>query len=162
MRWYVLQVMTGQDTAVCAALSRHGIPARTPAQKLMIRRRGKWQEEDRLLLPGYVFVGANYTPALFHVIAPISGVLRWLGLEHGQPQALDLADVVRWGLDTGAQFGMSTVAFWPGGWQVVDGPLLEFAAEIVQMDRRQRRATVLTEVLGTRRRLRFGIVEAAT
>ena len=35
--------------------------------RMEIRRRGRWQSEERLLLPGYVFVGAEYTAALFHL-----------------------------------------------------------------------------------------------
>ena len=74
--------------------------------------------------------------------------------------ALTANEALRWGLDTGAEIGLSTVAFFPGGWRVLDGPLREFEQQIVQMDRRQRRATVRTEILGHPRRLRFGITEA--
>ena len=48
-----------------------------------IRRRGQWQTEERLLLPGYVFVGADYNAALFHLVSPVPGVIRWLGLSCG-------------------------------------------------------------------------------
>ena len=127
---------------------------------MQIRRNGQWREETRLLIPGYVFVSAEYTPTLYHLLAPIAGVVRWLGLEDGRPQALSTNEMVRWGLDTGKDIGLSTVAFFPGGWRVLDGPLREFEKQIVQMDRRQRRATVRTEILGHTRRLRFGITEA--
>ena len=89
MKWYVLQVMTGSERDVCTALRRKGVCARAPAQRMEIRRRGQWQTEERLLLPGYVFVGADYNAALFHLVSPVPGVIRWLGLEHGEPQALD-------------------------------------------------------------------------
>ena len=89
MKWYVLQVMTGSERDVCTALRRKGVQARAPAQRMEIRRRGQWQTEERLLLPGYVFVGAEYSAALFHVVSPVSGVIRWLGLHCGEPQALD-------------------------------------------------------------------------
>ncbi|WP_418441492.1 transcription termination/antitermination NusG family protein [Candidatus Allofournierella excrementavium] len=158
--WYVLQVMTGTEQEVCGKLRRTGVQARAPEQKIQIRRHGQWQEETRLLIPGYVFVSAEYTPALYHRLAPIAGVIRWLGLEDGLPQALDANEALRWGLDTGEEIELSTVAFFPGGWRVLDGPLREFEQQIVQMDRRQRRATVRTEILGHPRRLRFGITEA--
>lgn len=158
--WYVLQVMTGTEQEVCGKLRRTGVQARAPEQKMQIRRNGQWREETRLLIPGYVFVSAEYTPALYHLLAPIAGVIRWLGLEDGRPQALSTNEVIRWGLDTGKDIGLSTVAFFPGGCRVLDGPLREFEKQIVQMDRRQRRATVRTEILGHTRRLRFGITEA--
>ena len=100
MGWYVLQVMTGMERDVCTALRRKGVQARAPAQRMEIRRRGQWQTEERLLLPGYVFVGAEYTAALFHVVSPVPGVIRWLGLERGEPQALDTREALRWRLDS--------------------------------------------------------------
>ena len=85
MNWYALQVLTGTERDVCTALRRKGVKARAPDQRMEIRRRGQWQTEDRLLLPGYVFVGADYNAALFHLVSPVPGVIRWLGLEHGEP-----------------------------------------------------------------------------
>ena len=100
MKWYVLQVMTGSERDVCTALRRKGVQARAPAQRMEIRRRGQWQTEERLLLPGYVFVGADYSAALFHVVSPVYGVIRWLGLHCGEPQALDTQEALRWRLDS--------------------------------------------------------------
>ena len=100
MNWYVLQVMTGREREVCEALRRKGVKARAPAQRMEIRRRGQWQTEERLLLPGYVFVGVDYSAALFHVVSPVYGVIRWLGLHCGEPQALDAREALRWRLDS--------------------------------------------------------------
>ena len=55
MNWYVLQVMTGTERDVCTALRRKGVRARAPAQRMEIRRRGQWQTEEQLLLPGDVY-----------------------------------------------------------------------------------------------------------
>ena len=95
MNWYALQVLTGTERDVCTALRRKGVKARAPDQRMEIRRRGQWQTEDRLLLPGYVFVGADYNAALFHLVSPVPGVIRWLGLEHGEPQALVTREAAR-------------------------------------------------------------------
>ena len=158
MNWYVLQVLTGRERDVCEALRRKGVRARAPAQRMDIRRRGQWQTEERLLLPGYVFVGAEYTAALFHVVSPVSGVIRWLGLHCGEPQALDTRDVLRWRLDDGETLGLSRVMFFPGGWHVLDGPLVEFTGDVIRMDRRQRRAYVVTSLGGRPQRVRFGVI----
>ena len=79
MNWYVLQVMTGRERGIMRPFRRKGVKARAPAQRMEIRRRGQWQTEERLLLPGYVFVGVDYSAALFHVVSPVYGVIRWLG-----------------------------------------------------------------------------------
>ena len=121
MNWYVLQVMTGTERDVCTALRRKGVCARAPAQRMEIRRRGRWQSEDQHLLPGYVFVGAEYTAALFHVVSPVPGVIRWLGLERGEPQALDTREALRWRLDSTETLEPSRVLFRADGtWHVLD------------------------------------------
>lgn len=103
-------------------------------------------------------MGAEYTAALFHVVSPVPGVIRWLGLERGKPQALDTRDVLRWRLDDGETLGLSRVMFFPGGWHVLDGPLVEFTGDVIRMDRRQRRAYVVTSLGGRPQRVRFGII----
>ena len=111
MNWYALQVLTGTERDVCTALRRKGVKARAPDQRMEIRRRGQWQTEDRLLLPGYVFVGADYNAALFHLVSPVPGVIRWLGLEHGEPQALDTREALRWRLDSDETLGPAGCCF---------------------------------------------------
>lgn len=159
MNWYVLQVMTGHERDVCEALRRKGVRARAPSQRMEIRRRGKWQTEEKLLLPGYVFVGVEYSAALFHLVSPVSGVIRWLGLENGRPQALDARDALRWRLDSEETLEPSRVLFLEDGtWHVLDGPLMEFAGEVTWMEKRQRRAWVYTKLGGSTQRIRFGVL----
>ena len=50
MGWYVLQVLTGTERDVCTALRRKGVCARAPAQRMEIRRRGQWHEEELSLI----------------------------------------------------------------------------------------------------------------
>lgn len=97
-------------------------------------------------LPGYIFVGAEYTAAPVPVVSPpcrptVVGPVwlkgnrrRWT---HGTLR-----------LDDGETLGLSRVMFFPGGWHVLDGPLAEFAGDVIRMDRRQRRAYVVTSLGG--------------
>ena len=159
MSWYVLQVMTGREREVCEALRRKGVRARAPAERMEIRRRGQWQTEERLLLPGYVFVGVEYSAALFHVVSPVPGVIRWLGLEHGEPQALETQDALRWRLYSTETLEPRRMLFLEdGSWHVLDGPLAAFAGEVTRMEKRQRRAWVLTKLGGSTQRIRFGVI----
>lgn len=158
MNWYVLQVAGGKEPDVCAGLRRKGLQARTPKQRFQIRRRGQWQEEERLLLPGYVFVRADYTAAVYHLAAAVPGVIRWLGLDHGAPVALEPPDIVRWELEGREVLGPSRVLFYPGGvWNVLDGPLAAFAVDEIRMDRRQRRAWVTVRVGDGERHVCFAV-----
>ena len=159
MKWYVLQVMTGSERDVCTALRRKGVQARAPAQRMEIRRRGQWQTEERLLLPGYVFVGVDYSAALFHVVSPVYGVIRWLGLHCGEPQALDAREALRWRLDSEETLKPSRVLFHEDGtWHVLDGPLAAFEGCPVRMERRQRRAMPPSSAVTYARRVRFGVI----
>ena len=106
-----------------------------------------------------MFVGAEYTAALFHVVSPVPGVIRWLGLERGEPQALDTREALRWRLDSDETLEPSRGLFHADGtWHVLDGPLAAFAGCPVRMERRQRRAYVTAELGGVARRVRFGVI----
>ena len=106
-----------------------------------------------------MFVGAEYSAALFHVVSPVYGVIRWLGLHCGEPQALDTREALRWRLDSEETLEPSRVLFRADGtWHVLDGPLAAFAGCPVRMERRQRRAYVTAELGGAARRVRFGVI----
>ncbi len=92
-------------------------------------------------------------------VSSVPGVIRWLGMERGEPQALDTREALRWRLDSDETLEPSRVLFRADGtWHVLDGPLAEFAGDVVRMDRRQRRAYVVTRLGGTPQRIRFGVV----
>ena len=74
------------------------------------------------------------------------------------PQHVPCVQRLRWRLDDGETLGLSRVMFFPGGWHVLDGPLAEFAGDVIRMDRRQRRAYVVTSLGGRPQRVRFGII----
>ena len=158
MNWYVLHTATGREPDVCEGLRRKGLQTRAPKQRMQIRRRGQWQEEERLLLPGYVFVCADYSATVFHLAMVVPGVIRWLGMDHGEPTALGVQDILRWNLEGQEVLGPSRVLFYPGGaWSVLDGPLAAFAADEIRMDRRQRRAWVTVHIGGGERRVCFAV-----
>lgn len=158
MNWYVLQAATGRELDVCVGLRRKGLQVHVPKQRLQIRRRGQWREEERLLLPGYVFVCTDYSAAVFHLATAVPGVIRWLGLDRGEPAALGTQDILRWRLEDQEVLGPSRVLFYPGGvWSVLDGPLAAFAADEICMDRRQRRAWVTAHIGGGERRVCFAV-----
>ena len=93
-----------------------------PAQRMDIRRRGQWQTEERLLLPGYV-CRWEYT-ALFMLFR--LGVIRWLGFLWRAVQALDTRETLRWRLDIEETLEPSRVLlisrtahgmYWTGRWR---------------------------------------------
>ena len=136
--------------------------ARAPAQRMEIRRRGQWQTEERLLLPGYVFVGVEYSggavPSGFpclrrHPVAWVSSC--------GEPQALDTREALRWRLDSEETLEPSRVLFRADGtWHVLDGPSVSVCRLTwCVWSGRQRRAYVVDGAWAAQpQRIRFGVV----
>ena len=91
---YVLQVQTGKELTVRSLLERKGISASVPRERIEIRKGGLWSKMIKLLFPGYVFVDIEFSPDMFHIINPISGVIRFLGLPTPLPQCE--ADMILW------------------------------------------------------------------
>ena len=65
-RWYALQVTTGAEGDVKTRLDRLTYPAMLPMKIMRERRDGRWRDETKVMLPGYLFVQAAMTAADWH------------------------------------------------------------------------------------------------
>ena len=75
VRWYVLQVSTGQETAVREALEGLGVRAAVPREERLIRSGGGWTTKVYTLLPGYVFLALEYSAENYYRVKAIPHVL---------------------------------------------------------------------------------------
>lgn len=91
---YVLQVMTGKELVVRRLLEQRGITACVPRERILIRKGGLWSKMIKLLFPGYVFVDIDYCAETFHIINPVEGVIRFLGLPTPLPERE--AEIILW------------------------------------------------------------------
>ena len=71
VRWYVLQVSTGQETGVRDALQGLGIRAAVPREERAIRNGGGWTTKVYTLLPGYVFLALEYSAENYYRRSPM-------------------------------------------------------------------------------------------
>lgn len=71
IRWYVLQVSTGQETAVREALEGLGVRAAVPREERLIRSGGGWTTKVYTLLPGYVFLALEYSAENYYRVKAI-------------------------------------------------------------------------------------------
>jgi transcriptional antiterminator NusG len=87
MNWYVLQVVSGREADIRDALTRRRIPAKAPRALVYIHRRGAWGLKEKILIPGYVFLGAQgpLPDEIYYSAAAIPGVIRVLGTPRAQP-----------------------------------------------------------------------------
>lgn len=147
MKWYVLQVMTGQEDAIRDSLLRKDIHAAVPHERRVLRSGGKWLERDYILIPSYVFVQIEYTDALYYVLKSTQGVIRWLG-NGSRPSPL-FPDEEAWVQRWEQPLVPSKVHFARDGtYQVIDGPLSGENIRLLKIDRHRRRAKVEINILG--------------
>lgn len=151
VKWYVLQVSTGQETAVREALRSLGIRAAVPREERAIRSGGGWTTKVYTLLPGYVFLALEYSAEIYYRVKAIPHVLRFLGPNGLAPSYLTHLEV-EWLrlLDNGGEaLKPSKVEELPdGGIQIVAGVLRYFPISRVSFDKRARRAKVEISLCG--------------
>ena len=147
MKWFVLQVMTGQEDQIRDSLLCKGIHAAVAHERRVLRSGGKWLEKDFVVIPSYVFVRIEYTDALYYVLKGTQGVIRLLGSD-GRPAPL-FPEEEAWIQSWEQPLLPSKVHFARDGtYQVIDGPLVGKNVQILKIDRHRRRATVEINILG--------------
>ena len=133
VRWYVLQVSTGQETGVRDALQGLGIRAAVPREERAIRNGGGWTTKVYTLLPGYVFLALEYSAENYYRVKAIPHVLRFLGPNGLSPSYLTHLEVEWLRL---------------GGVRIVEGVLRGFPVSSIDYDKRARRAKVEISLCG--------------
>lgn len=138
---YVLQVMTGKELTVRRLLEQRSITAYVPRERILIRKGGLWSKMIKLLFPSYVFVDINFSAEMFHIINPIPGVIRFLGLPTPLPE--HEADLIRW-LSNGGEIIEPSYALTDEFGNIVgyEGFLENNTEKIKRLNLRQRKAAV--------------------
>lgn len=148
MKWYVLQVTTGEELSVSDRLRDLGISVMVPQEHRTIRCGGSWHSKDFVLFRGYVFVELTYTAEIYHVIKHMPAVIRFLGIP---PEPL-LKQEVEWitllyqsGLP---QMPTKMIELPNGKLQPVEGILCSFGGEVLRVSRHRRQAEVQVTFAG--------------
>lgn len=160
MDWYVLQARTGAEHDARHTLERAGFDARVPTERRPIHRRGRWLEQEYTMLPGYVFVGMDFTAECYQRIRRALGTVRLLGMDGEAPTPLEAKEAELWGLCAPpAPLAPSVIEFDARGTpRVVSGPLTGHEGQIARIDRHARRAYVAAQLPGGGIKLvRFGV-----
>ncbi|MDE5741776.1 MAG: hypothetical protein K2H90_04935 [Oscillospiraceae bacterium] len=151
---YVLQVITGKELTVRKLLEQRDITAYVPRERILIRKGGLWSKMIKLLFPGYVFVDIDYSAEMFHIINPISGVIRFLGLPTPLPERE--ADLILWLSNGGEIIEPSPLTV--DGDNITCGGFLEgHEDDIKYLNARQKKAAVEVRFGGKVHRANIGI-----
>lgn len=160
-KWYVLQVKTGYEEKVAAALNSRGYTAVVPFENRLIRRSGKWRTQAYIVFTGYVFVYLDYSWAQYYAMSGIHGVIKLLGGGR-EPTPLSRNEAAFINQLSGLLALPSVLEFYgDGSYKCVSGFLADYADKIVKVERRCKRATVLVAVAGEDKQIKVSFTESA-
>lgn len=148
-QWYALHVKTGYEEDV--ALDAYGVgdtDTLLPIERYTVRTSRGLRERQRVLMPGYVFVGCIMTADMWQALRHLKGVLRILGEPYEAIPADQMTNLMAlyWHGVNGTK-----VVRMDGVTRVVEGSLMEVSHEITCADARQGVITVMMDLPGGRR-----------
>ena len=131
-----------------------------PRRERLKKFRGYWNRVEEVLFPGYVFVEAQNPDRLYEELRRIPRLTKLLGREEGWFLALNKKEeeLVRGIGDEKHKTSLSKVAVdQDKRIRVADGPLKDYAGDVVKVDLHRREVTVRVEFMGRKVDLKMGI-----
>lgn len=159
VRWYVLQVKSGDELRIRDALHELGFPAAVPQEVTLVRKGGEWHEQERILFGGYVFVAMEYAADNYYKVKAIVGVSRFL-CTGGAPSPLSFleAEWIKLLTFEGVALRPTKVTIGEDNkLMVVDGIMKHFTNQPLSVDKHKRRATFEITVCGEAKMLELSI-----
>jgi transcriptional antiterminator NusG len=149
--WYVAFVMTGSEEEVKRRILARwpDVEVLVPLRALRERRQGRWKNVQPCVFPGYIFIHAAMTPALYFAIRSVLDiftVLKQSGeAQPVRPEEIDKLNKLLGGTNL---ITFSRVRQQAGRVIVESGPLKGLEGLIVSADRRKGRIKIRLEVNG--------------
>lgn len=171
--WYVIQVTTGRERALCGKVRRaaeacaeeRGLePGEvleelfSPCYRTRVRRDGAWADDERPLLPGYLIAVTGRPDLLAQALRRVPDFARVLGNDDA---FIPLSDGEAAWIDAFTGAGRRTVemseGFKEGGKVcVTSGPLVGYEGAITKVDRRKHAAYLQLDVVGRKKEVKVG------
>lgn len=162
--WYIVQTIAGREESVSEkcknAFPRHSYRRIfVPKYMVMKRYQGVWQEEKKILFPGYFIVDADegetikdiLTGPLSRIASPVCVGDDFVPVYPEEEQFLDSL------LDQDDTVGVSRGDIVNGVFDIKEGPLRKRSFCIRRVDRHKRLADIECQLHGERRRVRVGL-----
>ena len=172
-KWYVVKVISGKEAKI-QKLIENEIQRNhledyvgdilVPTEKVVQIRNGKRIQKDKTLFPGYIYIEANLSGELPHVVKSIPGVMGFLsGVKGGDPMPLSKKEVNRilGKIDELAMNDDNIVIPYKVGDSVTvtDGPFKSFEGTIEEVNKDRKKVTVMVKFFGRKTPLELGFFE---
>ena len=143
---YVVSVAGGKELKARDELNKiKGMQAILPTNMVDIRKGGTWHEEEKILIPGYVFLECKYNTSMYYKVKNTYGVTKWLGGGNPTPLTADDEKFVEYFANGGKPIPVLTF----------DSPFVRKAI-IKRVDKHRRRITATIRIFEKVHTITFG------
>ena len=171
MNWYVLRAVSGKEAKLKEyieaemkhndLLSTHVAQVLIPTEKHASLRNGKRVEKEKISLPGYVFIQANFIGDVAHTLRFIPNCLGFLGgLDEPSPvpqsdinRMLGAAEEVELANDVNIPFEVDEMV------KVTDGPFSGFSGVIEEVNSEKHKLKVMVKIFGRKTPLELNFMQ---
>ena len=172
-KWYVVRAVSGQENKIRdymeSEINRLGFnnmveDILVPTQKVILIRKGKKINKEKVYFPGYIMIKANLAGEIPHIIKSLPNVIGFLGeTKGGDPIPLRTAEVNRM---LGKVDELSTesesvsIPFEIGeSIKVIDGPFNGFNGSIEKVNQEKRKLEVMVKIFGRKTPLELSYMQ---
>ncbi len=174
-KWYVIKVISGKEAKIKKLIENEIQRNKlqdyvgdilVPTEKVIQIRNGKRINKDKTLFPGYIYIEANLSGELPHVIKSIPGVIGFLsGVKGGDPMPLSKKEVNRilGKIDELAMKEENVMIPYKIGdlVTVTNGPFRGFEGTIEKVNKDRKKVTVMVKFFGRKTPLELGYFEVS-
>ncbi len=162
-KWYVIQVMSGQEKKVKKAIDESTFPQEieglieevlVPIENVSEVKKGQQKISEKRLWPGYAFVRMTFTPEVWQFIKGINGVIDFIG--GGKPVPLSDQEVEEILDDLKKRSGsvVQKHQFEVGDQvKIVDGVFVNFPGNVLEVNHEKGRLSVMVAIFGRETRV---------
>lgn len=158
-KWYVLQVTTGKEKEILSRLQNRGIKAVVPVENRVIRKSGKWSQQEHIVFPGYIFIYLCYDWYKYYAMSGIPGIIKILG--GGKSPTVLTKEETQFILYLSELLDEPSVIKFTDNdhYEIVSGFLADYKEDIVKIKRRNKKATVEVTVAGEKQEITVSFIE---
>ncbi|HOJ10327.1 MAG TPA: transcription termination/antitermination NusG family protein [Clostridiales bacterium] len=152
---------TGSENVVAQSINAidNTIKVVVPVRVLQEKISGIWEERERLLIPGYVFIYVE-DEVSFDLLKMLSSVYKILEYQTGERELIGSDyEYAEWIYRHNGRIGPSRALVEGSTIKVIDGPLIDGIGTVTKLDRHKRRAWVEFDFDGKIQKVSLSVID---